>query len=33
MARIGVHGMAIKSAPLSNLLNTIKSVLLKAQEA
>jgi DNA-binding NarL/FixJ family response regulator len=26
VARIGVHGLAIKSAPLSNLLQTIKSV-------
>jgi CheY-like chemotaxis protein len=29
LARIGVHGLAIKSAPLSNLLDTIKSVLSK----
>jgi DNA-binding NarL/FixJ family response regulator len=26
VARIGVHGLAVKSAPLSNLLRTIKSV-------
>ena len=31
MARIGVHGVAIKSAPLSNLLDTIQSVLAKDQ--
>ncbi len=31
MARIGVHGLAVKSAPLSNLLNTIKSVIPKEQ--
>lgn len=33
MARIGVHGLAIKSAPLSNLLDTIRSVLPKNEEA
>jgi DNA-binding NarL/FixJ family response regulator len=33
MARIGVHGLAIKSAPLSNLLDTIKSVASKDGEA
>ena len=33
MARIGVHGLAIKSAPLSNLLDTIRSVLPKDEEA
>lgn len=32
MARIGVHGLAIKSAPLSNLLDTIKSVASKDRE-
>jgi CheY-like chemotaxis protein len=26
VARIGVHGLAVKSAPLSNLLQTIKSI-------
>jgi CheY-like chemotaxis protein len=26
VARIGVHGLAVKSAPLSNLLETVKSV-------
>jgi DNA-binding NarL/FixJ family response regulator len=29
MKRIGFHGMAVKSAPLSNLLDTIKSVVAK----
>ncbi len=29
MAKIGVHGLAVKSAPLANLLDTIKSVLPK----
>jgi CheY-like chemotaxis protein len=33
MARIGVHGLAIKSASLSNLLDTIKSLLPKDEEA
>jgi DNA-binding NarL/FixJ family response regulator len=33
MARIGVHGLAIKSAPLSNLLETIRSVLPKNEQA
>ena len=33
MAKIGVHGMAIKSAPLSNLLETIKAVLPKGPVA
>jgi hypothetical protein len=26
-ARIGVHGLAVKSEPLSNLLGTIRTVL------
>jgi CheY-like chemotaxis protein len=29
MTKIGVHGLAVKSAPLSNLLDTIKSLLPK----
>jgi len=29
MAKIGVHGLAVKSAPLANLLDTIESVLPK----
>jgi len=33
MARIGVHGVAIKSSPLSDLLETIRSILPKNQEA
>jgi len=33
VARIGVHGLAIKSAPLSHLLDTIKSVLPRDEEA
>ena len=33
MARIGVHGLAVKSAPLSNLLDTIRSVLSRGQES
>lgn len=33
MAKIGVHGLAIKSAPLANLLDTIKSVLPKGPAA
>jgi CheY-like chemotaxis protein len=32
MLRLGVHGVAIKSAPLSKLLDTIKSVLKKERE-